>query len=115
MDTVQVQFNLQCRVRQDTDSRWVSWCPLLDIASQGATKDEAKRCLEEAVELWVESCLERATLDAALRELGFEKVHPAEIRPGEQHLTATGAELADDTFPVHLLIPAYQAAALLTA
>jgi len=111
MDTVQVEFDLQCRVRQDSDSRWISWCPLLDVYSQGESKDEAKRCLREAIGLWVESCLERGTLDAALEELGFAKIRRDGLRPGEQRFAAQPvADTLGATFSLHLSIPAYQAA-----
>jgi predicted RNase H-like HicB family nuclease len=59
-------------VRRDTDSRWITGCPALDIYSQGRTAEEAKRCLKEAIELWVEDCLERDALNEALQEVGFQ-------------------------------------------
>lgn len=118
-DTVQISLDLICTVKKDGAKRWVAHCPALDVASQGKTREDAKRCLEEAIELWVESCLERGTLEAALREVGFERVHADSLRPGAQHVSVQAvdpaAEIAADTFPVHLSIPAYQAAALLSA
>jgi predicted RNase H-like HicB family nuclease len=116
VDTVKISLCLMCTVKR-AEGRWVTGCPALDICSQGKTKEEAQRSLEEAIGLWVEDCLERGTLDQALREVGFERVHPAAIRPGDEHITLSpvveDAALAADTFPVHISIPAYQAAALL--
>jgi predicted RNase H-like HicB family nuclease len=60
-------------VKKDARRRWVAGCPQLDIFSQGATKTAAKAALDEAVKLWIESCVERDTLDTALRQCGF---HP---------------------------------------
>lgn len=40
------------------DDMYVSFCPELDIASQGATIDEAKSNLREAIELFFEHASE---------------------------------------------------------
>lgn len=50
---------------------WIAYCPPLDITTQGRTQSEAKKNLLEASELFLSSCLERGTLDLALKELGF--------------------------------------------
>lgn len=119
MDTVEISLCLRCTVRRDTGNRWITGCPALDLFSQGKTEAEAKRCLEEAIGLWVDDCLERGTLDQALREVGFQRVHPGTIQPGDDLITVGSArkddDLAADIFPIHISIPAYQAAALLSA
>ena len=48
--------------------------PSTDITTQGRSIAEAKQNLMEASEFFFISCLERGTLDNALRELGFVKV-----------------------------------------
>ena len=58
-DTIEIAVRLRCFVRSEGEY-WVSGCPSLDVYSQAETADEAKAALREAVELWVESCLERA-------------------------------------------------------
>jgi predicted RNase H-like HicB family nuclease len=116
LESVGISFCLICTVKQDGKNRWVTGCPKLDVYSQGRTEEEAKESLKEAIELWVEDCLERGVLDAALREVGFERVHPATLQPGDQHIDIYPKAVAaddPDTFPVHLTIPAYQAAAAL--
>lgn len=50
---------------------YVSYCPPLDIYSQGHTKEEAFKNIKEAVNLFIVSCFERGTLDKALKECGF--------------------------------------------
>jgi predicted RNase H-like HicB family nuclease len=40
---------------QREDTRWSALCPELDVASQGASPEEAKQNLLEAVELFLES------------------------------------------------------------
>jgi len=48
----------------------VALCAPLDVMSQGATRQEAKRHLVEAVQLFVESCFERGTLNRILKKCG---------------------------------------------
>jgi len=58
---------------------FVALCPELDVASQGATVEEATANLREAVELFQE-CADRSEIDARFRDSG----HTPKIR----HLTA---------------------------
>ena len=46
----------------------VSYCPALDVYSQGESEDEASANLIEALQLFVQSCYERGTLGAVMRE-----------------------------------------------
>lgn len=117
-DTVDLSFRLLCTLKKD-GKRWVAGCPKLDIFSQGETEEQAKAALDEAIKLWLESCLDRRVLDEALRECGFRRVTAAEearcdhviaLRPAAQQIDP-GA----DTFDLTLTIPAYQAAAALAA
>ena len=66
LDTVEITLSLACTIKRDGRDRWVTGCSVLDIFSQGKNPKEAKRCLEEAISLWVEDCLERGTLEEAL-------------------------------------------------
>lgn len=119
LDTVEITLCLVCTVKRDGRNRWVTGCPKLDLFSQGKSEDEAKKALEEAIFLWVEDCFERGTLEQALQEVGFHKVHPAVIHSGDEHISLRTVkddyEEADETFPLHITIPAYQAAALMTS
>ncbi len=56
------------------DGWHIAHCPPLDITTQGRTRDEAKKNLIEAAELFVTSCFERGTFEQALRELGWRVV-----------------------------------------
>lgn len=118
MDTVKISLHLICTIKRDGRERWVAGCPALDLFSQGRTEKDAKHFLVKAIEIWVEDCLERGTLDEALREVGFDKVHSEALRPGDEHITVipevASEEATTRTFPVQLSIPAYQAAALLS-
>jgi predicted RNase H-like HicB family nuclease len=67
---VQAKFTLFGIVKREGD--WfIAHCPPLDLASQGRTLTEAKKNLIEASQLFIISCLERGTLEQAMRELGF--------------------------------------------
>ena len=55
-------------------SEWVACCPAIDVASQARTKEAARGSLQEAIELWFESCMSRGVLDEALRDAGFVQV-----------------------------------------
>src|SRR3989344_7552817 len=50
-----------------------SWCPELDVASQGDTIEKAKVNLKEAVECHVETMLEQGDLAQLLDTLGITK------------------------------------------
>jgi len=55
---------------EEEAGRVVALCATLDVMSQGATRQEAKRNLVAAVQLFVESCFERGFLDQVLKECG---------------------------------------------
>jgi len=74
--TVQAEFKLFGSVKR-RGSWYVAHCPPLDITTQGKSLEEAKRNLVEASHLFLISCLERGTLDQALRELGFVPLRTA--------------------------------------
>ena len=60
-------------VRREDGAYISRWAPL-DVHSQGDTRDDAVTNLIEAVQLFVESCIERGTLEAVLADLGTEEI-----------------------------------------
>src|SRR5206468_3783596 len=70
-ETIKLEIQLRAFVRRETRNRWIAVCPKIDVVTQGTSAEDAKRCLDEAVELWFEDCIERGTLERALRECGF--------------------------------------------
>ena len=117
-ETVTIQVNLNAFVRRDTKSRWIAVCPAVGVASQGSSPEKAKRALDEAVQLWFESCIERGVLERALQEANFRRLLVGERPPeGSQHVTVSRApehdELLGEGFQIHVQIPAYEAAALM--
>jgi len=71
--TTQLEFKLFGTLKRK-ENWYIAHCPPLDLTTQGRTASEAKQNLAEAAELFFVSCLERGTLDQALRELGFVEV-----------------------------------------
>ena len=117
-ETIKLDVKLRAFVRRETKRRWVAVCPMLGVASQGASQPSAKTALQEAVELWFESCLERGVLDQALREANFRPrpingpIESDEERVFVSHVrTPDEEDVLGKNFAIHLTIPAYQAAA----
>ena len=66
-----IGLSVRCTVQSD-DVGYIAHCPALDVFSQGETEAAAVENLAEALQLFVESCRERGTLDAVLKECGFQ-------------------------------------------
>ena len=117
-ETISLEVNLQAYVRRDTARRWIATCPLIAVVSQGKTAEEAKAFLQEAVELWFESCIERGVLDQALREASFRPSPRSEsARKPVSRGSKRGpkSEVLGEAFAVRLTIPGYEAPAVLGA
>lgn len=70
-------------VLKKRDDHWLSICPVLDVYSQGSSKQEAKKSLGEAIKLFLISCFEHGTLEQVLRECGFKLEKDAKARPSK--------------------------------
>jgi predicted RNase H-like HicB family nuclease len=82
-----IQFSLRVPAAVRQEGKWFySSCPVLDVHSQGLSKEEALGNLIEALQLFVESCFERGTLDQVLRESGFSPVHQQRVVEGDSYL-----------------------------
>src|SRR5712692_4274474 len=90
------QFALFGVVKREGDW-YIAHCPPLDVTTQGRTESEAKANLVEASALFLISCLERGTLDQALKELGFI--------PVKGDLRATRREVKGNVFRMDVPIP----------
>jgi predicted RNase H-like HicB family nuclease len=53
---------------------YVAYVPELDLSSCGATDEEARKNIRDAVRGFVETSAERGTLAEILREAGYEQV-----------------------------------------
>ncbi|HTX42916.1 MAG TPA: type II toxin-antitoxin system HicB family antitoxin [Acidobacteriaceae bacterium] len=52
---------------------FVAYVPELDVSSCGATNEEARRNIREAVQAFVETSAEMGTLDVILQESGYTR------------------------------------------
>jgi predicted RNase H-like HicB family nuclease len=67
-----VTFSARLPFKLIKRKKWVvASCPILDVHSQGDTKEKAKKNLVEALSLFFLSCFERGTLDSVLKKCGF--------------------------------------------
>ena len=65
-----MEFKLPAQIRKK--GKWfISSCNLLDVHSQGHTREQAECNLKDALATFLLSCYERGTLEAVLREAGF--------------------------------------------
>ena len=77
-----MDVEVQLAVEVHLDGRdWIACCRSIDVTSQARTKASALRCLQEAIELWFESCISRRVLEQALSEAGFHRGKPGEEIP----------------------------------
>ncbi|HEY3129585.1 MAG TPA: hypothetical protein VGL91_09005 [Acidobacteriota bacterium] len=74
---ITLAFQLAGAIRFDKEiAVHVSYCPALDIFSQGNTQDEAKQALQSAVQMFVMRCYEKGTLLTVLKDRGFAASQP---------------------------------------
>lgn len=64
-----------------TEGYFVADCSLLKLSSYGKTTDDALQNFEEALFLFLESCLARNTFEEVLQECGFRKKNKKMISP----------------------------------
>lgn len=94
MNQVTFKVTLPATLKQK-NKVWISSCPCIDVVSQGATQAEAKKNLEEAIQLFLISCYERGVLDDALKQCGFK--FASVQAPGKKQQGET------ITVPLHML------------
>ncbi len=81
-----VDFHMRLPVEYKQEGDWtIASCPVLDVHSQGRSEEEAKRNIVEALQLFIESCFERGTLDDVLKEAGFSPADKVEKMPQNGH------------------------------
>lgn len=67
---ISIEFELPAKIRKK-GAWFISSCPLLDVFSQGHTREQAERNLVDALASFLTSCYDRGTLDVVLRESGL--------------------------------------------
>lgn len=66
---VKLRVNLRASIRHDKDAQiYVSYCPELNLYSQGISVDSSKKALSSAIGLYLKTAIETQTLDRVLKE-----------------------------------------------
>lgn len=65
-------FTFDVHIFKEGDT-YVAYVPALDVSSCGATHEEARRNIRDAVHGFLESSADLGTLDEVLREAGYER------------------------------------------
>ncbi len=60
---------------------YISYCPELEIASQGKTEEQARSRIKEAVELFLQETKKMGTLQEVLKIAGFSKKNKEWVAP----------------------------------
>lgn len=71
---LEIEFDIKLRAAMRYDEAaevWVSWCPALDIYSQGTTEQRAQEAIKDALAMYVRYCYERKILGTILAKRGF--------------------------------------------
>ena len=67
--------SLKGALRYDRDAGvFVSFCPTMNIYSQGRSEKEAIEALTSAVWLFISTCLEQGTLERTIKKVGFVQI-----------------------------------------
>jgi predicted RNase H-like HicB family nuclease len=66
-----IHLEYRIEVFEKDGQQYVALCPELNVSSCGDSVEEAKRALQEAVELFIEECESMGTLHEVLSEAGF--------------------------------------------
>jgi predicted RNase H-like HicB family nuclease len=75
-----IVFNVRLPYTIKARKKWhVASCGILDVHSQGETKDKAVENLKEAVSMFLVSCYKRGTLEDVLKECGFSLVQTPKV------------------------------------
>ncbi len=67
-------LNIKVEIFREEDL-YVALCPSLNVSSYGESVEEAKKSLIEAVEAFIEECVNMDTLEDVLEESGFIKTN----------------------------------------
>lgn len=87
---------------------WVSFCPVLNVYSQGKTQEESREAMKSAILMFVTTCYERSILDNVLNSRGFRPMTPGDE---DKHYSAQRISVRPvpvDAFCVDVDLPLFQ-------
>jgi len=77
--TVKIEFSV---VVEEKEGYFLASCDSLDVYAEGATHDDAKDHIGEALDVFVTTCIEMGSLERVLSDAGYKKaVHEDTVRP----------------------------------
>ncbi len=89
--SVTVEYTLQI---WKEGNQYIAHAMPLDVMSSGATADEAREALAEAVRLFLATAADMGTMDAVLEECGYEHAGEGWVSPAwvaiERHSATVG-------------------------
>ncbi|OIO73537.1 MAG: hypothetical protein AUJ85_07780 [Elusimicrobia bacterium CG1_02_37_114] len=93
-----------------SDKRYIADCPSLQLSTQGNSMEKVKEHFQEALDLWVESTMQRKTLRKALEELGWtnRRLHCIGINYDNRQLLSP-PDVDYRKIPINLLAQEYHA------
>lgn len=68
----QVSVNLPVQITKEGNV-YAAYCPVLEIATQGDTYEQAQKMFHELVRIFLDDLIERGTLEKVLLDLGWRK------------------------------------------
>ena len=71
-DVISIRMRLRAQIKKEKPGIYVSYCPALDVCSQGETVKKARDNIIEATKLLIESCFERGVLHKFLAKKRFK-------------------------------------------
>lgn len=84
------------------DGWYLIACPSLEVYTQGETKAEAEKNINEAVSLFLETCIKDNSLAQQLEDLGFTKDTTSTNGNGIRKNGRTSAHYHEDTLTIDL-------------
>ena len=106
----QFMFRFTAAIRQDSDQgTWVSWCPELNLFSQGTNFQESLDALGATALSWIKYCYRRGILDDSLIRRGWSVTETTT----NENVVIDGIELKKypHTRALDLKVPLYLVAA----
>ena len=73
-NVVSVKLSLVAEIIEEEPGCYLAVCPALDVYSQGDSIEEAEANIAEAVDLFLEACIEEKMLGKVLTDCGFYEI-----------------------------------------
>ena len=106
-DEISIRVNLHAYIKKEKEGIFLSYCPVLDLYSQGDTQKEARKNIIEATQMFIESCVEDGTLNSVLHDSGFRL---ANEKPARKRQSKTNEIFGGRAIKIPTQIPLFATA-----